>query len=362
MAVPMRIIFDARYVRTDFHDGISRYSVELGAALSRLAPVRMLISDPAQLAFFPDAVGHIEAPHPESLREVMTASLIERAGGADVVFSPLQTLGSFRRKFKLILTLQDLIYHRHHAAPGNLRGLTRVGWFLYHLTYLPQRLTINRADTISTVSQTSKQEIIAARLTRKRVIVVPNAPRRFNVEDAELRETPPRNLVFMGSLMRYKNPEVLIRGMRELPGRSLHLLSRGTPNRIAELRAQVPDGADVVFHEGVSDEEYVSLLRDDSILVTASLDEGFGLPPAEALSIGVPVVVSDIPVLHEVAGRGAAYFDPSDPSAFAAAVRSLDDRGERERMVALGKSHLAQYTWEASARVLLREMNRLVGG
>ncbi len=358
----MRIVFDARYVRTDFHDGISRYSTELGNALAALHPIVLLVSRVEQAEQFSFAGEVIVAPYPESWREMLTARLIERSGGADVVFSPLQTLGSWRRRFKLILTLQDLIYHRQNEAPPHLRPATRLLWMLYHRTYVFQRLTINRADSIATVSQTSKQEIVAARLTRKRVTVLSNAPRVFSGAEVVQMEAPPKNLVYIGALMKYKNPETLIAGMQYLPGRTLHLLSRGTPKRLRELQALIPRDSNVIFHNGVTDEQYLDLLEDDAILVTATKDEGFGLPPAEALSIGVPVAISDIPVLHEVVGAGGMYFDPHDPRDFAQAVRSLDDRAIRSRMVELGLAHLSQFSWAKSAEALLREANRLVNG
>lgn len=353
------MVFDARYVRMDYHDGISRYSMELGNALAKITPVTLLISHPAQAALFPDAVGSIIAPHPESWREVFTARLINRNGGADVVFSPLQTLGSWKRKFGLILTLQDLIYHRQREAPPQLRRATRLLWRAYHWSYLPQKLTINRADVVATVSQTSKQEIVAARLTRKRIVVLSNAPRQFPNAQVTQHDAPPKNLIYMGALMRYKNPETLIRAMVYLPERVLHILSRGSAERMAELRTLVPHGCSVVFHNGVTDEEYLRLLEDDAILVTATKDEGFGLPPAEALALGVPVVVSDIPVLHEVVGAGGEFFDQEDPLSFADAVRRLDNRDHRSRLIARGAQHLTQFSWAKSAEVLMSEAKRL---
>ena len=50
----MKILIDARFTRTDHHDGISRYGASLIAAASKIADVSMLISDPRQLALLPD--------------------------------------------------------------------------------------------------------------------------------------------------------------------------------------------------------------------------------------------------------------------------------------------------------------------
>lgn len=54
-------------------------------------------------------------------------------------------------------------------------------------------------------------------------------------------------------------------------------------------------------------------------------DEGYGLPLAEALTQGVPVVASDLPIFREVAGKGALYFETTNPGDFALKVRQLGD-------------------------------------
>ncbi|MGL4339697.1 MAG: glycosyltransferase family 4 protein [Rhodoglobus sp.] len=351
----MKIVFDARYVRTDFHDGISRYSVELGSALSKLVPVVFLVETADQLTFFPHRAGEIVGVQRESPAEIVTALRLNKHR-PDVVFSPLQVIGSFGRKFALVLTLQDLIYHTHHTPPTNLRWWTRAIWFLYHLTYIPQRLTINRADVIATISESTKREIELNRLTRKDIVVVPNAPRDLPgnaSEDGIFHESPPKNLLYMGSFMGYKNVETLVLGMEFLPGRVLHLLSSVSKHRREELTRLSPKGSKVIFHNGVSDEEYSRLLHDDSILVSASSAEGFGLPPIEALRSGVPVAVSDIDVFHEIVGEGGVYFDPTVPADFSRAIKALDPASERLRRVSIGKEHIRQFAWDKSAEQLL---------
>ncbi|RAF51964.1 glycosyltransferase family 1 protein, partial [Burkholderia multivorans] len=115
----------------------------------------------------------------------------------------------------------------------------------------------------------------------------------------------------------YKNVESLIRALEHLPGWTLHIASRIEGRREAQLRALIPDRARVVFHRGVSDEEYADLLAEATALVTASRAEGFGLPVIEAMAKGVPVAVSDIPIFHEITGDAAVFFDEDDPASIA---------------------------------------------
>jgi glycosyltransferase involved in cell wall biosynthesis len=353
----MKVIFDARYIRTDFHDGISRYSTELGGALAELLPLTFLIYDEKQKAFLPEDAETILFHPPTSWREPFS-SLFLNQYTPDVVISPMQTFGSLGRKFKLILTVHDLIYYRHHTPPRNLPLPIRAGWRVYHMSYWPQRLALNSADAIMTVSDTSRQEIEEVKLTDRPVFIAPNAPQRL----AELLDTPPvhttrpTELIYMGSSMPYKNVETLIRGMADLPGYTLHLLSRMPKGQRLRLEKIIPRNASVVFHDGVSDKEYAELLAKDALLVSASLDEGYGLPLAEAQALGTPAVVSDIAIFHEVAGKGALYFSPKDPQAFAASVKRASDP---KVYAQLSKSSLTQskkFAWHKSAVSLHTEV------
>lgn len=277
----------------------------------------------------------------------------------DIVFSPMQTMGAFGRNYKLILTSHDLIYYRHRTPPRQLPVMIRFGWRLYHLSYVPQRLHLNSADMVATVSHTVKREFEQAKLTERPVIVIPNAPQRFTTHPVSHKDTI-ENIIYMGSFMKYKNVESLIAAMEWLPGKTLHLLSRLPAKRRHELEQLIPDGSDVRFYGGVTDDEYEALLANNAVLATASLDEGYGLPIAEALAMGVPVAVSDIPIFHEVAAGGGAFFDPLQPTSIAEAIKTLDTPTIRDAHISKGKAHISTFTWDASARELLNAAKSLL--
>ena len=353
----MRLIFDARYIRTDFHDGISRYSAELARAVFAAAPARgvdvvFLIHDEAQRALLPAGARTLLVHAPTSALEPFAALRLNRYR-PDAVFSPMQTIGSMGRRFGLILTLHDTIYYRHRTPPRDLPWYVRVGWRLFHLSSLPQRLTLNAADVVATVSETSAAEFARVGLTKRPVVVIPNAPQRL--AEFGVTVTPgAENLVYMGSFMPYKNVETLIRAIGMLPDRTLHVLSRISDARRAELESLIdPAGGRVVFHGGVTDAEYAALLADRAVLVSASLDEGYGLPVAEAIELGVPAVITDMPIFREVAGDGALYAPGMDAEAFARGIRALDDPARRAEVIAAGTAHIARFDWGRSADVLL---------
>jgi glycosyltransferase involved in cell wall biosynthesis len=346
----MKIVIDARFTRTDHHDGISRYGASLIAATAKIADVSMLISDVRQLALLPD-VPYTLISSPLSPLELFVARKVN-ALGADVVVCPMQTMGTWGRKYGLVLTLHDLIYYEHPEPPGFLPAPVRLLWRLYHKAFWPQRLLLDRADTVATISRTTEALIAKYRLTRRPVRIISNAPQPEQ-HPRSPEAGADKSIVYMGSFMPYKNVETMLAGMAGLPGYTLHLLSRITPQRRAELESLVPPGASVVFHNGVTDEEYAALLRTATALVSLSRAEGYGLPLVEAMALGTPVIASDIPIFREVGGDAATYVDPASPQQFAEAVAKLQDGERWQEASRRAVSRAREFSWEESARQLV---------
>ncbi len=74
----MKLFFDARYIRTDFHDGISRYSTELGNALAKITDVTFIIFDLKQLAFLPVDATYVKVSSPTSPLEPFVARQLNK--------------------------------------------------------------------------------------------------------------------------------------------------------------------------------------------------------------------------------------------------------------------------------------------
>lgn len=350
------LFFDARYIRVDHHDGISRFSAGLLAALNNKTDVTAVISDLRQLERLPQGIKFVKISDPTSPFEPFAALKLNKLG-AKAVFSPMQTMGSFGRRFKLVLTVHDLIYYRHPTPPPSFNLFVKILWRLYHLSYWPQRFLLNRADAVVTVSATTKALIEKHSLTKKPVQVV------YNAAD-ELAATIPKQaasktLVYMGSFMDYKNVEVLIRGMSFLPEYELHLLSRVSPERKRELEALVSPTPRLVFHNGVSDAEYAQILSQATALVSGSRDEGFGIPVIEAMSLGVPAVISNIDIFREIGADAAIYFDQESPESFARAITALDDSKNWTVTSKRSRVQAAKFNWNDSADALLKIIKSL---
>lgn len=299
-------------------------------------------------------------PDPAALTEPFAARYVNRFR-PDVVYTPMQTMGPWGRRFGLVTTVHDLIYYSNRTPPREFPWWVRLAWRIYHLSWAPQRGLLKRSDAHATVSRTTRSLMEQHRLTTHPITVVSNAVDAVGEPRAAAGG---RDLLYMGSFMPYKNVELLARAMHQLPGYTLHLLSRASDDARTRLTALAPAGS-LVFHGGVTDAEYESLLARSMALVSASLNEGFGLPLVEAMATGTPVVVSDIDIFREIGGDAAVLFDPHSAESFAEAVHRLDDPEEWRRRSRLSVERAADFSWDRSAAALLdvlREVHLGRGG
>ena len=347
----MKIVFDCRYTRIGHHDGISRYGARLVEELGKLHPVTMLISDERQLAMLPD-LPWIMGTDPTAAREPWISRRVN-PHKPDVVFTPMQTMGPGGRDYALVTTVHDLIYYTHRTPPRDLNPAVRLLWRGYHLWWGFQRALLNRADAHLVDSETTRALMTEHRLTRNPTHVVLLGTEQH--PDLPPRPVPgpdQRTLVYMGSFMPYKNVDLLVRAMADLPGYRLQLMSRISDEEKARITALAPEGS-LQFFGGASDEQYESAILGATALVSASRDEGFGLPVVEAQALGTPVLLSDIPIFREIGGDPAGYFDPDSTTSFVAAVRELENGPEWARRSAESVEWAKRYNWPDAARQLL---------
>lgn len=97
-----------------------------------------------------------------------------------------------------------------------------------------------------------------------------------------------------------------------------------------------------------------SVVAGASALVLPSRGEGFGLPVAEAMATGVPVVCSNLPALREVAGGHATLVPPGDVAALATALVTVDGAGRDPAGAAARRAHAARFSWSACAEATVR--------
>ncbi len=110
----------------------------------------------------------------------------------------------------------------------------------------------------------------------------------------------------------------------------------------------------------VDDRMRAALLRGAAAFVYPSSYEGFGFPPLEAMSVGVPVVSSDAGALTETGGEAARYFHVGDSAALAdAVVRVLSDQSDRTAAIDAGRRRAGEFRWERTAAGLIDVYSRI---
>jgi glycosyltransferase involved in cell wall biosynthesis len=120
---------------------------------------------------------------------------------------------------------------------------------------------------------------------------------------------------------------------------------------VERLRKHTELGKHLFWMEGISDEYLEKVYEASTCLIAASYGEGFGLPLIEAAMHNTPVIASDIPVFHEVAGDGALYFSLDDPDSLRKAVIKMSTLSDKERRKLV--SQIKWLTWKESAENLL---------
>jgi glycosyltransferase involved in cell wall biosynthesis len=112
----------------------------------------------------------------------------------------------------------------------------------------------------------------------------------------------------------------------------------------------------------VSDEQRADLLHGASVFAFPSIYEGFGLPPLEAMSAGIPVVATRAGSIPEVVGDAAELVEVGDAEALADALtRVLTDDDLRRQLIDAGTANLRRFSWDRTADALVALFQQAAG-
>ncbi|MCU0820768.1 MAG: glycosyltransferase family 4 protein [Beijerinckiaceae bacterium] len=148
----------------------------------------------------------------------------------------------------------------------------------------------------------------------------------------ELRNRP--YFMICGAVEPRKNHLLLIEVWRELIRRhddgAPKLIVAGSPGYasqdiIRELTAEESLRRHVLLASGLSSPAMARLMAGARAVLMPSFAEGFGLPPGEALSVGTPALVSDIPAHREAVGEAGEFLPPKNPDPWVDAIEKLRD-------------------------------------
>lgn len=297
------------------------------------------------------------------LRNVLQMKHRLSAAGIDLYHSTnyMMPLWGFPRhrpgSVRAVITIHDLIpiIFRDHAPKSRKSRL-------FPLYAELMRQVAARADAILTVSESSQSDVIERlRLpasARGKVKVVYNGLDPVFFEPHTVPRNTPPEILYVGRLDPYKNVPQLVsafaEAMKKLPsGTRLRII--GPPDARYPEAMRLARQLDLFPHmdwEGhVSFPTLLEAYRRAAVVVLPSEYEGFGLPVAEAMACGTPVICSRASSLPEVGGTAARYVPPGDLYALSdALIEVLNHPEQQQRMVTEGREQAARFTVEQMAR------------
>jgi glycosyltransferase involved in cell wall biosynthesis len=137
------------------------------------------------------------------------------------------------------------------------------------------------------------------------------------------------------------------------------VLAWNPPPEIRETYARGELADRIHFVGRLPDDVLVGLYQSATALVFPSLYEGFGLPVAEAMACGTPVLTSRSSSMPEVGGDAAIYFDPRDEASLLSALERCEtDPNAMQVLAKSGVKQAAKFTWERCAEETVRSYLR----
>jgi glycosyltransferase involved in cell wall biosynthesis len=358
-------------IGTWVHAVLPRLERALGAKLTVLGARADLDAYAAHLGaasrlVLPDVVAN---PGPSAATHLVLGGGLAALAGADVLLLPAANRRlTFGSPVPTIAVVHDLAQLH---VPGKYDALRMV--------YVKRVVTaaLARATELVAVSRATKRDVVAVLgCAEERVHVVENGVDVARFTPA--KQGDPR-VATARAFLGFEEPYVVYLSRLEHPAKNhVRLVRAFAASGLARSRRLVLAGGDwgarasiereiaalglgdrVVLTGFAPGEVVPGLVAGADALAMVGLCEGFGLPAAEALAAGRPVIASTTGALPEVVGELGALCDPLDEGAIAAALRrACLDETHRARVAAEGPAHVARFDWNETARRLLELAER----
>jgi len=215
------------------------------------------------------------------------------------------------------------IYTVHDAIPLAFPALSPINAGRHRLLL---GAVARHAARIITVSEAARDEILEHARFDPSLVVNLSQPVDVSARDPEaaVDGLPPRGyLLACGSVEPRKNI-LRVLAAYQIASSRLPLVVAGPPGWMSEnIERVIAETPGVVRIPQASRDEVLNLIADARALIMPSLAEGFGLPVAEAMALGTPVLTSSRGALAETAGDAALLVDPTSETAIATAIDHL---------------------------------------
>ncbi len=287
------------------------------------------------------------------------------SGALDVLFVPNLNFVACLSPTKLVAVVHDLSFE-HFPEYFSWR------FRLWHRALDPRSL-FRRADHLIAVSTHTKGDLVETYgiAPEKVTVVYPGIDQVSGVrcQVSELKPktwnlSPRSYILYFGALEPRKNIIGIIEAYEKLrPYQQLVIAGLSTPY-VKKLKARIRKSKlrdKIMLIENPTEDEKAKLYGGAHVFVYPSFYEGFGFPPLEAMAAGVPVVTSSAGSVPEICGDAAILVSPWNVGEIKAGMEVLlEDNEVRARYIAAGRTRVAQFSWDKSAREVFEVLKSVV--
>lgn len=316
---------------------------------------------------------------PYAYSQMLVAAFLGREK-LDIYHSPANII-PLKYTGPAVVTLHDLAIYQHPDwFPANFMSRQ-----IFSTKILVPK-SLRKADKIIAVSENTKEDIIKRfKVPAKKIQVVyegVNQEKEANITSlVELKKKfgiKDNYILFLGTIEPRKNITALVKAYHGLLSRyriknqkenkncPQLVLAGGKGWKYKEVFKTIDKlklKNEVKYLDYVKYQDKIGLMQNALCFVFPSLYEGFGLPILEAMSLGTPVITSDVSSIPEVAGTAALLVNPNSVADLVQAIEKVvDDKKLRAQMAQKGKEQAKKFSWQQTAEETLAIYREVLKG
>lgn len=361
-------------LQTSLSGGIGRYSFELAKELYKLDKDNTKIvirEEDLELFSFADKEDLIvikginNSKERNIFEQFKLPKMIYKQYPNAILHYP-DTMAPIFAKNKVVITIHDLAFK-------TLKGA--FGWKTVLWKNVITNLSVKKADKIISITNFTEKEIKKhyPKLNKDKIHLVYNGFNNFSQENIEVNNVSEKikninkgYILTVSTISPRKNVNRLIEAFNIIKDNvDLNLIVAGKNGWLFESVYELVDKYQlkdrVMFTGGINDDELKYLYKNADVFIYPSIYEGFGLPPLEAMSYGVPCLVSNVTSMPEVVGEAAMLFDPMNVDEIANKLHSMcNDSNIKNNFSQLGFKRIADFSWKKCAMETLDVFNSLL--